>query len=147
MEVSNYEEQILLYGRYRRGAVGCGVWRDGWSGDRLRSGMDPYVTLRGGWLFSGKTKYNYHWVGHDAPVPPQLDGEESVGSGKNFGSAWSGSGEFGVSLFEERVSVGLELGYFSGTGQTAFTGDRLSDYSFVGTCYLDEFGGGRTDGK
>ena len=108
----------------------------------------PYVTLRGGWLFGGKTKYNYHWVGHDATGFPVADDEKSVGSSKNFGSAWSGSGEVGVLFFEERVSVGLELGYFSGTGKTAFTGDRLSDYSFVGVCYLDEFGGYcRTDGK
>ena len=81
-------------------------------------------------------KYNYHWVGHDTAVPPVGDAEKSVGSSKKFGSAWSGSGEVGVSLCEERVSVGLELGYFSGTGKTAFTGDRLSDL-----CYLDEFGG------
>lgn len=102
---------------------------------------NPYVTLRGGWLFGGKTKYNYHWVGHDTAVPPQPDGEESVGNGKNFGSAWSGSSEVGVSLCEERVSVGLELGYFSGTGKTAFTGGRLSDYSFVGVCYMDTLAG------
>ena len=109
----------------------------------------PYVTLRGGWLFGGKTKYNYHWVGHDATLIPVVDDEKSVGSSKNFGSAWSGSGEVGVSFFEERVSVGLELGYFSGTGKTAFTGDRLSDYSFVGVCYLDMSEGGycRTEGK
>ena len=101
----------------------------------------PYVTLRGGCLFGGKMKYNYHWVGHDTAVPPVGDAEKSVGSSKKFGSAWSGSGEVGVSLCEERVSVGLELGYFSGTGKTAFTGDRLSDYSYVGVCYLDMFDG------
>ena len=80
----------------------------------------PYVTLRGGWLFGGKTKYNYHWVGHDTTVPPQPDGEESVGNGKNFGSAWSSSGEVGVSFCEDRVSVGLELGYFTGKGKKVF---------------------------
>ena len=114
----------------------------------------PYVTLRGGWLFSGKTKYNYHWVGHDTAVPPVPDGEKSVGSSKNFGSAWSGSGEVGVLFFEERVSVGLELGYFSGTGKTAFGSEEdtldnwNSAYNFTGALYLSGFGGYcRTEGK
>ena len=31
---------------------------------------------------------------------------------KNVKHAWSGSGEMGLSFYEGRVSVGLELGYF-----------------------------------
>ena len=115
---------------------------------------NPYVTLRGGWLFGGKTKYNYHWVGHDTAMPPQPDGEESVGNGKNFGSAWSGSGEVGVSLCEDRVSVGLELGYFTGKGKMVFgseenTLDNMNaKYNYTGVLYLSGFDGYcRTDGK
>ena len=115
---------------------------------------NPYVTLRGGWLFGGKTKYNYHWVGHDATGFPVVDDEKGVGSGKNFGSAWSGLGEFGVSFFEERVSVGLELGYFTGRCKMVFgseesTLDNLnSAYNFAGALYLSGLGGYcRTDGK
>ena len=114
----------------------------------------PYMVLRGGWLFGGKTKYNYHWVGHDITVPPQPDGEESVGNGKNFGSAWSGSGEVGVSFCGDRVSVGLELGYFTGKGKKVFgseenTLDNLNaKYNYHGVLYLSgDNGYCRTDGK
>ena len=114
----------------------------------------PYMTVRGGWLFGGKTKYNYHWVGHDTAVPPVADGEKSVGSSKNLGSAWSGSGEIGVSLFEERVSVGLELGYFAGKGKMVFGSEENTlenlnaKYNFSGVLYLSgENGYCRTEGK
>jgi len=103
---------------FTAGIVGMlsGVASGATDGAEIDYGRDwnPYVTLRGGWLFGGKTKYNYHWVGHDAAVFPAADEEKSVGSSKNFGSAWSGSGEFGVSCFDERVFVELELGYFTG---------------------------------
>ena len=115
---------------------------------------NPYVTLRGGWLFGGKTKYNYHWVGHDATGFPAVDDEKSVGSSKNFGSAWSGSGEVGVSFCEDRVSVGLELGYFTGKGKMVFGSEEdtldnwNSAYNFTGILYLSGFGGYcRTEGK
>ena len=100
----------------------------------------PYVTLRGGWLFGGDAKGDVTVTGH-----PENNGSLK----ENIKSAWSGSGEFGVSFCEDRVSVGLELGYFSGTGKTAFTDDRLSDYSFAGVCYLEEGDEGycRTDGR
>ncbi len=115
---------------------------------------NPYVTLRGGWLFGGKTKYNYHWVGHDATMVPALDDEKSVGSSKNFGSAWSGSGEVGVSFYEDRVSVGLELGYFTLKGKKVFGSEENtlehlnSGYNFTGALYLSGNDGYcRTDGK
>ncbi len=62
----------------------------------------PYVTVRGGWLF-GKAKYNEH-----------MDGVGEWNVKDSIKSAWSGSGEFGVSCHDDRVFVGLELGYFTG---------------------------------
>ena len=62
---------------------------------------NPYVTLRGGWLF-GKAKCNEH-----------IDGVGEWNVKDSIKSAWSGSGEFGVS-HDDRVFVGLELGYFTG---------------------------------
>ncbi len=63
---------------------------------------NPYVTVRGGWLF-GKAKYNEH-----------MDGVGEWNVKDSIKSAWSGSGEFGVSCHDDRVFVGLELGYFTG---------------------------------
>ena len=112
----------------------------------------PYVTLRGGWLFGGKTKYHYHWNGRDPGMPPAPDREVSTDTDRNFGSAWSGSGEVGVSLCEDRVSVGLELGYFAGKKRVAFMENGEpgipNDYCYVGVIYFSEpdcyY---RTDGK
>ena len=64
---------------------------------------NPYVTVRGGWLF-GKAKYNDYvtfgnTVGHSIK--------------KSIKNAWSGSAELGTS-YDDRVFVGLELGYFTG---------------------------------
>ena len=74
---------------------------------------NPYVTLRGGWLFGGNVKYNA-WSEPCGGV-----GRTDFGSAKKtMKSAWSGSGEFGVSFCEDRVSVGLELGYFTGKTET-----------------------------
>ena len=43
-------------------------------------------------------------------------------------SAWSGSGEFGVSLCEDRVLVGLELGCFTGKARYEFDDNEKSRY-------------------
>ena len=73
---------------------------------------NPYVTLRGGWLFGGKAKYNQS-------VKPKADFDAVLSEDKkSLRSAWSGSAEFGCSCFEDRLLIGLELGYF--TGKTAF---------------------------
>ena len=61
----------------------------------------PYVTVRGGWLF-GKGKYsedmsNLKWEFRE-----------------KFRNNFCGSGEFGVSCCDDRVFIGLELGYFPG---------------------------------
>ena len=65
----------------------------------------PYVTLRGGWLFSGDVKGDFTMSDYPG---------NNKSSKENIKNAWSGSGEFGVSCFDERISVGLELGYFTG---------------------------------
>ena len=66
---------------------------------------NPYVTLRGGWLFGGDVKGDCTVTAH-----PENNGSPK----KSIKNAWSGSWEFGVSCFDDRVSVGLELGYFTG---------------------------------
>ena len=78
----------------------------------------PYVTVRGGWLFGGDVKGDYTMS--DYP-------ENNKSSKENIKNAWSGSGEFGVSCFDERVSVGLELGYFTGKATFVLPGgaDKL----------------------
>jgi len=58
------------------------------------------VTLRGGWLF-GKHK---SCARGDDLFPDVIE--------KSVKHAWSGSGEMGLSFYEDRVFVGLELGYF-----------------------------------
>ena len=63
----------------------------------------PYVTLRGGWLFGGDAKGDYAVSAHP---------ENNRNLKENIKSAWSGS-RGGVSCFDERVFVGLELGYFT----------------------------------
>ena len=60
----------------------------------------PYVTLRGGWLFG---KYKSCGYGEDL-FPDVIE--------KSVKHAWSGSGEMGLPFYEDRVFVGLELGYF-----------------------------------
>ena len=71
----------------------------------------PYVTLRGGWLFGGDAKGDVTVTGHP---------EDNGSLKENITNAWSGSGEFGVSCFEDRVLVGLELGYFTGKATFEF---------------------------
>lgn len=66
----------------------------------------PYVTLRGGWLFGGGVKGDYIVSTHHL--------ENNKSSKENIKNAWSGSGEFGVSCFDDRVFFGLRLGYFTG---------------------------------
>ena len=65
----------------------------------------PYMTLRGGWLFGGDAKFDFTISDHP---------ENNKSSKESTKSAWSGSGEFGVSCFDDRVFIGLELGYFTG---------------------------------
>ena len=67
---------------------------------------NPYVTLRGGWLFRGDVKGDYIVSTHHP--------ENNKSSKENIKNAWSSSGEFGVSCFDDRVSMGLEFGYFTG---------------------------------
>ena len=64
----------------------------------------PYVTLRGGWLF-GKVENDIDWTGADGS-------RRSIK--ENLKHAWSGSCEFGIARWDEKISVGLELGYFTG---------------------------------
>lgn len=64
----------------------------------------PYVTVRGGWLF-GKAKYSEYIKA--------LNGTSGFDIKKSIKNAWSGSAEFGTS-YDDRVFVGLELGYFTG---------------------------------
>ena len=75
---------------------------------------NPYVTLRGGWLFGGDVK-------GDCRAGPHPEDNRSLK--KSIKNAWSGSGEFGVSCFDERVFVGLELGYFTGKATFELPGD------------------------
>ena len=74
-----------------------------------------YVTLRSRWLFSGDVKGDYSIFTHP---------ENNKSLKENIKNAWSGSGEFGVSCFDERISVGLELGYFTGKATFEFD-DKL----------------------
>ena len=64
---------------------------------------NPYVTLRGGWLF-GKCKQDRTITTFNRTWNHKPD----------FKSMWSGSGELGVSCCEDRVFVGVELGYLPG---------------------------------
>ena len=94
---------------FTAGIVGMlsGVASGATDGAEVDCGRDwsPYVTVRGGWLFGGDVK-------GDFTVSDQPENNKS--SKENIKNAWSGSGEFGVSCFDERVFVGLELGYFTG---------------------------------
>ena len=101
---------------------------------------NPYVTLRGGWLFGGKTKYSDHLY---EPPTTNIYGDRK----KSFKSAWSGSSEFGVSLCDDRVLLGLELGYFSGKVKWEFDATELARYS---ACPIINFNNGTyciADGK
>ena len=84
--------------------VGLSAVRNGAEVEGVRE-KNPYVTVRGGWLF-GKTKYGI-W-GRDGGGVASSDVEKSIGN------AWSGSAEFGYTLYDDRLLVGLELGYFTG---------------------------------
>lgn len=65
----------------------------------------PYMAVRGGWLF-GKAKYGI-WA-KDAV------GTVSCDVGRSLGNAWSGSAELGYAFYDDRLFVGLEVGYFTG---------------------------------
>ncbi len=82
---------------------------------------NPYVTLRGGWLFGGKTKYNDCFI--DGVHKINGDRKESLKR------AWSGSAEFGVSVYEDRILVGLELGYFTGKAKHEFDANEGAKYA------------------
>ena len=60
---------------------------------------NPYVTVRGGWLF-GKSKFKEFVERGDVK--------------KSVKDAYSGSAEIGVSNYDESMFVGFELGYFTG---------------------------------
>jgi opacity protein-like surface antigen len=47
---------------------------------------------------------------------------------ESLGGVWSGSGEFGVSICEDRVLVGLELGYFTGKAKHEFDANEKARY-------------------
>ena len=66
---------------------------------------NPYVTLRGGWLFGGKAEGDFSESDH-----PEINRNLK----ETIKNAWSGSVEFGVSCFDDWVFAGLELGYFTG---------------------------------
>ena len=66
---------------------------------------NPYVTLRGGWLFGGKAEGDFSESDHP---------EKNSNLKETIKNAWSGSVEFGVSCFDDWVFAGLELGYFTG---------------------------------
>lgn len=61
---------------------------------------------------------------------------------KSVKNAWSGSGEVGLSFCEDRVSFGLEFGYFTGKGKMVFgseenTLDNMNaKYNYAGVLYL-----------
>ena len=74
----------------------------------------PYMTLRGGWLFGEDVKCDFTISDHP---------ENNRSSKESTKSAWSGSGEFGVSCFDDRVFIGLELGYFTGKATFEFQPD------------------------
>jgi len=80
----------------------------GWFGEQR-----PYMVLRGGWQF-GKAE-----PGISLNIPPNT---ANASVKKSLKSAWAGSGEFGVSCFDDRVSVGLELGYFTGKATFELSG-------------------------
>lgn len=65
---------------------------------------NPYVTLRGGWLFGGDVKGDFTMSDHP---------KDNRNLKENIKNAWSGSGKIGVSCFGDRVFVGLKLGYFT----------------------------------
>ena len=65
---------------------------------------NPYVTVRGGWLF-GTAEFEQWMIA--------ANGASSDWQIRNIKNAWSGSMEFGKS-YDDRVFVGLELGYFTG---------------------------------
>lgn len=101
---------------------------------------NPYVTLRGGWLFGGKAKYSDHLY---EPAATNIYGDRK----KSLKGSWSGSGEFGVSLCDDRVFAGLELGYFAGKSKWEFDAAELARYN---ACPIINFNNGTyciADGK
>lgn len=93
---------------FTAGMIGMlsGVVSGAMDGADIDHGLEwsPYVTLRGGWLFGGDGKGDYRVLAHP---------KDNRSQKKSIKNAWSGSGKFGVSCFDERISVGLEFGYFT----------------------------------
>ena len=119
--------------------VGVVPSADGSESDYDRA-WSPYVTVRGGWLF-GTSGYRYHWKGHDFPGGAP-DEEKDANRDRSFGNAFAGSGEVGASLWDDSVSIGLELGYFGGKKEAALTGnDPNSDFNYTGVIYFEGFDG------
>ena len=83
-----------------------GVASGATDGAEVEYGRDwnPYVTLRGGRVF-GKMKNDIDCEG--------VNGRRRSIK-ENLKHAWSGSCEFGIVRWDEKISVGLEFGYFTG---------------------------------
>ena len=91
----------------------------------------PYVTLRGGWLF-GRRSGSYDFA------EDRVDGNlPAWDCKKSIGSALSGSCEWGVRCWDERLLIGLELGYFTWKSRISIDFDRVNAgggrYIFKGT--------------
>ncbi len=97
---------------------------------------NPYVTVRGGWLF-GKAKYN-DYVTFGNTVDHSIK--------KSIKNAWSGSAELGTS-YDDRVFVGLELGYFTGKmkdvagGCSILAGGNRVDMEWKGNGKIENYFG------
>ena len=91
----------------------------------------PYVTLRGGWLF-GKRSGSYDFA------EDRVDGNlPAWDCKKSIGSSLSGSCEWGVSCWDERLLIGLALGCFTWQSRISIDFDRVNAgggrYVFKGT--------------
>ena len=97
---------------------------------------NPYVTLRGGWLFGGKAKYNSDFYGDPGGGVVHVNSDRK----ESLKSAWSGSVEFGCSCCEDRVLVGLELGCFAGKAKYEFDDAEKARHQIGGVAYFDSVG-------
>ena len=79
-------------------------------------------------------KYSDHLYGKDVGAPAMVDVEGDRKA--SFKSAWSGSGEFGVSICDDRVLIGLELGYFAGKAKCEFDHDEMLRHGIGGVGYF-----------
>ena len=92
---------------------------------------NPYVALRGGWVF-GKMKNDIDWDGANGR-------HRSIK--ENLKHAWSGSCEFGIARWDEKISVGLELGYFTGKTEGKERFNIPADYNGRASFELGNFFG------